>query len=105
MTSANAMSGLFGRSPADALHPPTPRLPRIELPVIPLHTTQRGINKGAIFLDVEDRYQFMYPLCTGASAPRIAPYVSTEVVTWKSRAACRETVDTFRRDECRTGAP
>ena len=35
-----------------------PRLPRLELPGMPLHVTQRGINKGAIFLDAEDRYHF-----------------------------------------------
>lgn len=35
-----------------------PRLPRLELPYTPLHVTQRGINKGAIFIDAEDRYHF-----------------------------------------------
>lgn len=35
-----------------------PRRPRLELPDTPLHVTQRGINKGAIFLDAEDRYHF-----------------------------------------------
>jgi hypothetical protein len=30
-----------------------PRLPRFELPGVPLHVTQRGINKGAIFLDAD----------------------------------------------------
>jgi putative transposase len=33
-----------------------PRRPRLELPDVPLHVTQRGINKGAIFLDADDRY-------------------------------------------------
>lgn len=35
-----------------------PRLPRLELKGVPLHVTQRGINKGAIFLDADDRYHF-----------------------------------------------
>ncbi len=35
-----------------------PRRPRLELPGIPLHVTQRGINKGAIFLDADDCYHF-----------------------------------------------
>jgi putative transposase len=39
-----------------------PRLPRLELPGVPLHVTQRGINKGAIFLDVDDRYHFRHLL-------------------------------------------
>ncbi|SEI45544.1 transposase [Frateuria terrea] len=39
-----------------------PRLPRLELPGVPLHITQRGINKGAIFLDEEDRYHFRHLL-------------------------------------------
>ena len=34
------------------------RLPRLELPGVPMHVTQRGINKGAIFIDVDDRYHF-----------------------------------------------
>ncbi|HEV7123562.1 MAG TPA: transposase [Rhodanobacter sp.] len=34
------------------------RLPRLELPRVPLHVTQRGINKGAIFLDADDMYYF-----------------------------------------------
>jgi hypothetical protein len=32
------------------------------LPGVPLHITLRGINKGAIFLDEEDRYHFKYLL-------------------------------------------
>jgi putative transposase len=39
-----------------------PRLPRLELPGVPLHVTQRGINKGAIFLDADDRYHFRHLL-------------------------------------------
>lgn len=35
-----------------------PRLPRLELSGVPLHVTQRGINKGAIFLDAYDHYHF-----------------------------------------------
>ena len=35
-----------------------PRMPRLMVPGVPLHITQRGINKGAIFLDDEDRHHF-----------------------------------------------
>ncbi|MGB8378113.1 MAG: transposase [Rhodanobacteraceae bacterium] len=35
-----------------------PRLPRLELSGVPMHVTQRGINKGAIFIDADDRYHF-----------------------------------------------
>lgn len=35
-----------------------PRGPRLMVPGVPLHLTQRGINKGAIFLDDEDRHHF-----------------------------------------------
>jgi putative transposase len=33
-------------------------MPRLLLPEVPLHITQRGINKGAIFLDDEDRHLY-----------------------------------------------
>ncbi len=32
-----------------------PRRPRLELPGVPLHVTQRGVNRAAIFLDDDDR--------------------------------------------------
>ncbi len=35
-----------------------PRTPRLELPGIPLHVTQRGVNRCAIFLDDNDRHHF-----------------------------------------------
>lgn len=35
-----------------------PRLPRLELPGIPLHVTQRGVNRCAIFLDDADRHHY-----------------------------------------------
>jgi putative transposase len=28
-----------------------PRRARLQLPVIPLHITQRGVNRGAVFVD------------------------------------------------------
>jgi len=31
-------------------------MPRLELPGIPLHVTQRGVNRCAIFLDDDDRH-------------------------------------------------
>jgi len=35
-----------------------PRQPRLELPGIPLHVTQRGVNRCAIFLDDDDRHHY-----------------------------------------------
>jgi len=35
-----------------------PRLPRLDLPGMPVHVTQRGVNRGAIFRDDEDRHHF-----------------------------------------------
>ena len=35
-----------------------PRQPRLELPGIPLHVTQRGVNRCAIFLDDADRHHY-----------------------------------------------
>lgn len=36
-----------------------PRRARLELPDVPLHVTQRGVNRGAIFVDDEDRRHFL----------------------------------------------
>jgi putative transposase len=35
-----------------------PRQPRLEIPGIPLHVTQRGVNRCAIFLDDDDRHHY-----------------------------------------------
>jgi REP-associated tyrosine transposase len=35
-----------------------PRLARLELPGIPMHVTQRGVNRCAIFLDDQDRHHY-----------------------------------------------
>lgn len=35
-----------------------PRQPRLELPGIPLHVTQRGVNHCAIFIDDDDRHHY-----------------------------------------------
>jgi putative transposase len=35
-----------------------PRQPRLELPGIPMHIVQRGVNRCAIFLDDEDRHHY-----------------------------------------------
>jgi putative transposase len=35
-----------------------PRQPRLELPGLPLHVTQRGVNRCAIFLDDDDRHLY-----------------------------------------------
>ncbi len=36
-----------------------PRRPRLELPGIPLHITQRGVNRCAIFIDDDDRHHYL----------------------------------------------
>lgn len=36
-----------------------PRRPRLELPGIPMHITQRGVNRAAIFVDDEDRGHYL----------------------------------------------
>jgi len=35
-----------------------PRQPRLELPGVPMHVLQRGVNRCAIFLDDEDRHHY-----------------------------------------------
>ncbi|WP_226468592.1 transposase [Luteimonas panaciterrae] len=35
-----------------------PRQPRLEIPRVPLHVTQRGVNRCAIFLDDTDRHHY-----------------------------------------------
>lgn len=35
-----------------------PRQPRLELPGVPMHVVQRGVNRCAIFLDDEDRHHY-----------------------------------------------
>jgi putative transposase len=40
-----------------------PRRPRLELPGCPLHVTQRGVNRCAIFVDGVDRRHFYELLC------------------------------------------
>lgn len=45
-----------------------PRAPRLELPGIPLHVTQRGVNRCAIFIDDADRRHYRHLLreaCVG----------------------------------------
>jgi len=36
-----------------------PRHARLELPNVPLHVIQRGVNRGAIFVDDGDRHHFL----------------------------------------------
>ncbi len=40
-----------------------PRRPRLQLPGYPLHVTQRGVNRCAIFVDNIDRHHFYELLC------------------------------------------
>lgn len=48
-----------------------PRQPRLELPGVPLHVTQRGVNRCAIFIDDEDREHFRELLCQAMSDHKI----------------------------------
>ena len=36
-----------------------PRGPRLELPNVPLHITQRGVNRCAVFIDADDRRHYL----------------------------------------------
>jgi Transposase and inactivated derivatives len=49
-----------------------PRRPRLELPGIPLHITQRGVNRAAIFVDDEDRRHYLALLREEIARARIA---------------------------------
>lgn len=49
-----------------------PRAPRLVLPGIPLHITQRGVNRAAIFLDDQDRQHFLGVLRTALANHGIA---------------------------------
>lgn len=48
------------------------RRPRLELPGIPLHITQRGVNRGATFTDDEDRLAFLDDLRLAATAQGVS---------------------------------
>lgn len=48
-----------------------PRRPRLELPGVPLHVIQRGVNRCAIFIDDEDRQHFHELLCQAVSDHKI----------------------------------
>ncbi|HET6632673.1 MAG TPA: transposase [Rhodanobacteraceae bacterium] len=49
-----------------------PRRPRLQLPGVPLHVTQRGVNRGAIFIDHLDRLHYHELLCEAAQEHAIA---------------------------------
>src|SRR5258706_4295898 len=54
-----------------------PRPPRLELPGVPLHITQRGVNRCATFLDDDDRHDYLrlLGLFAGQNALAIHAYV------------------------------
>lgn len=54
-----------------------PRQARLEIPGVPLHITQRGVNQCAIFLDDEDRRHYLRLLGESAASHglRIHAYV------------------------------
>ncbi|MCC4597182.1 transposase [Xanthomonas campestris pv. phormiicola] len=49
-----------------------PRRPRLELPGFPLHITQRGVNRGAVFLDEDDHSRYRALLNDALKAHDIA---------------------------------
>ena len=49
-----------------------PCQPRLELPGVPMHVTQRGVNRGAIFLDDTDRHHYRYVLRAACRHYRVA---------------------------------
>jgi len=44
-----------------------PRRPRLELPGVSMHVRQRGVNRGAVFVDDEDRTHSMSLLAETAA--------------------------------------
>lgn len=48
------------------------RRPRLELPGIPLHITQRGVNRGATFIDDDDHLAYFEALQTAAMAQGVS---------------------------------
>jgi putative transposase len=44
-----------------------PRGQRLDIPHTPLHVTQRGVNRGAIFVDDDDRQHYLVLLAESAS--------------------------------------
>lgn len=48
------------------------RRPRLELPGIPLHVTQRGVNRGATFIDEDDHAAYFEALRVSAQAHGVA---------------------------------
>ncbi len=59
---------------ADIFRPrmPAMRRPRLELPGIPLHITQRGVNRAAVFLDDDDCAAYLQALQAAAQAQSVA---------------------------------
>jgi putative transposase len=49
-----------------------PRRPRLELPGVPLHVTQRGVNRAATFLDDDDRHLYCRLLHESLAAHEVA---------------------------------
>ncbi len=49
-----------------------PRTPRIESPLIPMHITQRGINRCRVFLDDEDFHHFKQTMAEAFAEEGIA---------------------------------
>ncbi len=48
-----------------------PRRPRLVIPGIPLHITQRGVNRAAVFVDAEDRRFYLELLAETAASGSI----------------------------------
>jgi len=51
-----------------------PRRPRLELPGIPLHITQRGVNRAATFLDAQDHRDYLAALAESTTRHGVRVY-------------------------------
>lgn len=49
-----------------------PRRARLELPGVPMHVTQRGVNRGAVFVDDSDRRHYLHLLADALRAGPVA---------------------------------
>lgn len=95
-----------------------PRRARLEVPGIPLHITQRGVNRGAVFVDNQDRHLYLDLLYKMTVAHEVAVHAyvlmgnHVHLLTTASEAGAISMVmrrlgqcyaQSFNRKYCRTG--
>lgn len=87
-----------------------PRQPRLELPGVPMHVVQRGVNRCAIFLDDEDRHHYCLLLRMACErfAVRVHAFVLMDnhvhllVSADKAGAVCRSPAISSREEVARS---